>query len=94
MASRSLAITRAVHAARAEDAAKAAELAEQFTGWHVFSSRNGVTRVASRTGDQKPPSGDDDVWAQTLLADSWADLEQQLAEQAQHDAELASQVRP
>jgi hypothetical protein len=69
-----------------EDTRKAAEIAERFNGWHVFSSRNGTTRVATRTGDQSPPDGDDPVWAATLLADSWTDLELQLKEQVQADA--------
>jgi hypothetical protein len=69
------------------DIQKAAEVAERFTGWQVFSSRDGSTRVATRTGGQQPPDGDDDVWAATLLADSWTDLELQLKVQAQYDAE-------
>jgi hypothetical protein len=87
MASRQLVKAETAHAERMADAAKAAEVAQRFTGWQVFSSRDSVTRVATRTGNQAPPDGDDDVWAATLLADSWTDLEQQLAGQAQHDAE-------
>lgn len=96
MASRQLAATWAAQAARTEDIAgdlaKARELEQRFTGWHVFSSRNNRTRIATRTGNQRPPAGDDDVWAATLLADSWTDLEQQLAEQAQADAIRTSEV--
>jgi hypothetical protein len=66
------------------DTAKAAELAQRFPGWTVFSSRDGKTRVATRTGNQEDP--DDEIWAASLLADSWTDLEEQLAVQAQHDA--------
>ena len=87
MASRQLVQAEAAHAARMEDTRKAAELTERFTGWTVFSSRDGRTRVATRTGALDPPDGDDSVWAATLIADSWTDLEHQLAEQAQHDAE-------
>jgi hypothetical protein len=75
------------------DTAKAAEVAERFPGWKVFSSRDGRTRVATRTGDQRPPDGDDDVWAATVIADTWTDLELQLAEQAQHDAERTYEAR-
>jgi hypothetical protein len=75
------------------DMQKAAELAQRFCGWQVFSSRNGGTRLATRTGNQQPPEGDDQIWAVTLIADSWTDLEQQLAGQAQHDAELTYGVR-
>lgn len=86
MASRQLVKTETAHASRMADAAKAAEIAECFPGWKVFSSRDGRTRVATRTGDQRPPDGDDSTWAATLLADSWTDLEEQLAVQAQYDA--------
>lgn len=97
VASQQLAATWAVEAARAEDIAddlvKARELMQQFAGWRVFSSRNNKVRLASRTGGQRCPSGDDDTWAATLMADGangWRDLESQLAEQTAHDAELAA----
>jgi hypothetical protein len=93
MASRPLLAAESAHAARMEDTAKAAELTERFTGWKAFSSRDGGTRVATRTGNQAPPDGDDDVWAATLLADDWTDLEQQLAAQAQHDAMRTYEAR-
>lgn len=91
MASRQLATAEAALAARMADTQKAAEVAEKFAGWKVFSSRDGRNRVATRTGNQTPPAGDDDVWAASLIADSWMDLEQQLAEQAQADAERTYQ---
>jgi hypothetical protein len=34
-----------------------------------------------------PPTGDDGTWTQTVIADDWAQLEAELAVQAQHDAE-------
>ena len=86
MASRQLVKIEAAHEQRMADAAQAAEVAERFTGWHVFSSRNGKTRLATRIGNQRPPEGDDPVWAATLIADSWTDLELQLKVQAQADA--------
>ena len=92
MASRSLLAADTAHARRMADTARAAEMAQRFTGWKVFSSRDGNHRIATRTGNQAPPDGDDDVWAATLIADSWTDLEQQLAEQAQHDAERSYEV--
>jgi hypothetical protein len=85
MASRSLATVDKAHAQRAADTQKAADLAERYTGWVVWSARDGKTRVATRTGDQKPPAGDDPIWSRTLLADTWLDLERQLAEQTQAD---------
>jgi hypothetical protein len=69
------------------DMARAAQIAERYPGWKVFSSRDGRNRVATRSGTlTAPPAGDDDTWAATLIADTWTDLELQLAEQAQHDA--------
>lgn len=88
---RQLAQVEEAHAARMVDAARAHEIAERFAGWHVFSSRNGRTRLATRTGNQKNP-GDDDLWAQSLICDDWAELEAALAVQAQHDAELTYEV--
>src|ERR1700722_14464237 len=89
MASGPLTQTQEAHVRPADDVRKAHEVAGRFAGWSVWSARDGKTRVASRTGDQRPPSGDDDVWAATLLADDWDDLERQLAEQQQHDAFLS-----
>jgi hypothetical protein len=77
--------TEAAHAQCMADVAKAAEVAERFNGWHVFSSRDGKARLATRTGNQQPPTGDG-TWAATVVADSWDDLERQLTEQ-QHDTE-------
>ena len=88
MASRPLLKAEAAHAARMADTQKAAEVAERYPGWHVWSARDGRTRVASRTGNQSPPDDKDPVWAASLVADTWVDLELQLAIQAQHDAEL------
>jgi hypothetical protein len=86
-----LAVTEAKHQARMrateEDPVKAHELAERFPGWHVLSSRDGSSRVATRTGNQEGPDGDR-KWAASLIGDSWTDLELQLQVQAQHDAEL------
>jgi hypothetical protein len=87
MASRSLLTAEAAHAQRTADTQKAAEVAQRFTGWSVWSSRDGKTRVATRTGNQTPPDGDDSAWTQTVIADTWTDLELQLAGQAQCDAE-------
>jgi hypothetical protein len=84
-ASRQLVKAEAAHEQRMADTRKAAEVAQRFTGWAVWSSRDGMTRVATRTGDQKDP--DDNVWAATVIADTWTDLELQLAVQAQRDAE-------
>ena len=86
MASRAIVRVQIADAERAADLATAHEIAQAYPGWAVWSSRDGVTRVATRTGNQRPPDGDDPVWARTLLADSWTDLRAQLAEQAQADA--------
>jgi hypothetical protein len=101
MASRPLPKAEADHAKRAPDQQRAAEVARQYPGWHVWTAgqgttrhawtaRQGTTRVATRTGDQKPPEPDDGTWQQTVIADNWTELEHALAEQAQHDAEQAA----
>jgi hypothetical protein len=86
MASQLMLKTEAAHPQRTADVAKAAEVAGRFDGWHVFSSRDGKARLATRTGNQQPPAGDG-TWAATVVADSWDDLERQLTEQQQHDTE-------
>lgn len=93
MASRSLLAAETAHARRMADTARAAEIAQRFTGWKVFSSRDGNQRIATRTGNQAPPDGDDDVWAATLIADSWTDLDLQLKVQAQRDAERSYEAQ-
>ena len=87
MASRQLAKTERWHGDRAEDTAKARQVAERFPGWNVWCARDGSQRVASRIGNQKKcPSHDGCAWAATLIGDSWLDLETQLQAQAEHDA--------
>jgi hypothetical protein len=73
------------------DTRKAAEVAERWPGWKVFSSRDAKTRVATRTGNLKNP--DDGIWSATLLADDWEDLELQLKVQSQHDAMRTYEVQ-
>jgi hypothetical protein len=58
---------------------KAAEVAERFPGWIIWTASKG-TPVATRTGNQRPPAKDG-TWAQTIIADDWAQLEAQLAAQ-------------
>jgi hypothetical protein len=75
------------HARHTAERQRAAEVAERYPGWIVWSARKGNARVATRTGNQTPPAADDCIWAQTVIADTWTDLELQLAVQAQRDAE-------
>jgi hypothetical protein len=91
MASRPLLTAKAAHAQRTADHQRAAEVAEKFPGWQVWTARKGTTRVATRTADQKPPDPEDPIWARTVIADNWTELEHELAAQAQHDAERTPQ---
>jgi hypothetical protein len=92
MASRQLAATKAAHERREADTRKAAEVAQRFCGWHVFSSRDARMRLATRMGH--PPDPGDGVWAASLIADDWTGLEEQLAEQVRHDAARTLGVQP
>ena len=65
---------------------KAAEVARQFAGWTVWVTAQG-SPVATRSGGQRPPEPYDGNWAQTVMADDWAELETELAAQAKYDAE-------
>jgi hypothetical protein len=92
MASRPLLTAEAPYARHTADAQRATEVAERFHGWHVFSSRDGKARLATRTGNQQPPTGGDDGWAATVIADDWEDLERQLTEQSRLDAERSCDI--
>jgi hypothetical protein len=69
---------------------RAAEITRRYPGWIVWTARKG-TPVATRSGNQRPPAKDG-VWAQTIIADDWTQLEEQLAVQAQHDAERTDDI--
>lgn len=62
----------------------ASDIAQRHPGWLVWTSRPIATRAA--TG--RPPL-DDGVWAATVIADDWAELEAKLAEQDANDAAQA-----
>jgi hypothetical protein len=81
---RPLAAAEAGHGWHEQERQKAAEVAERYPGWTVWTARNGKTRVATRASHAKDP--DDGVWAATLICDDWTELETELAEQAQADA--------
>ena len=73
-----------------EQAAQCEETTGRYPGWRVWTTREG-SPVATRTGN--PVFVDDGVWAQTIIADNWDELGQQLAEQASSDAARAGQAR-
>lgn len=75
----------AAHAA--EIAAMIAEVTARNPGWRVWITRERRSIVATRTGRQQPPP-DNAVWARTVIADDWPQLERELAEQAACDAAL------
>jgi hypothetical protein len=81
---RPLVAAEAGRARHTAETRKAAEVAGRYPGWTVWTARNGKTRVATRAIHAKDP--DDGVWAATLICDDWAQLEAELAEQAQADA--------
>jgi hypothetical protein len=67
-----------------DNARKAAEVAERFPGWIVWTASKG-SPVATRAGSQRPPEPYDGVWCQTVIADDWTELESALAEQRAYD---------
>jgi hypothetical protein len=91
MVSRPLLTAEAAHAQRTAEQQRAAEVAQRYPGWHVWTARKGNTRVATRTAGQEPPDPDDGTWAKTVIADDWTELEHELAAQAQYDAERTYQ---
>jgi hypothetical protein len=83
--SRPLLAAEAARARHTAETQRAAEIAERYPGWTVWSSRDGRQRVATRSGH--PAAVDDGAWEATVIADTWTDLELRLAVQAQCDAE-------
>lgn len=68
--------------AMTEDVQNAAALARRHPGWSIWTSRPTATRI--RTG---APRRNDGIWAATVEADSYAELDAKLAEQDQADAD-------
>jgi hypothetical protein len=64
----------------------AAEIARRHPGWIVWKSRPTATRART-----KAVPCNDGVFAMTVEAASWAELDATLAEQDAHDAECAAQ---
>jgi hypothetical protein len=65
-----------------DDAHSATALARRHPGWTVWTTRP----IATRTRTGAPPRNDG-VWAATVEADSYAELDAKLAEQDQADAD-------
>ncbi|HEY0932843.1 MAG TPA: hypothetical protein VGD91_03785 [Trebonia sp.] len=65
-----------------EDAQNATALARRHPGWMVWTSR--PTAARTRTG---APPRNDGIWAATVEADSYAELDAKLAVQDQADAD-------
>ena len=65
-----------------EGASSATALARRHPGWIVWTSR--PTAARTRTG---APRRNDGIWAATVEADSYAELDAKLAEQDQADAD-------
>jgi hypothetical protein len=67
-----------------EDAQQAAEIAERHHGWIVWNSRPTATRARRR----QPPRNDG-VFAMTVEAASWTELDELLTVQDQADEDYA-----
>jgi hypothetical protein len=64
-----------------EDAQQATEIARKHSGWIVWASRPTATRARTRARPRN-----DGVFAMTVEAASWAELDAKLTEQDQADA--------
>jgi hypothetical protein len=64
-----------------EDARQATEIARKHPGWIVWASRPTATRAHTRARPRN-----DGVFAMTVDAASWAELDAKLTEQDQADA--------
>jgi primase-polymerase (primpol)-like protein len=69
-----------------EDARCATEIAKRHPGWIVWNSRPTATRARKRARFRN-----DGVFAMTVEASTWSELDAKLAEQDAHDAEFAAQ---
>jgi hypothetical protein len=63
-------------------------VAAQHQGWAVWATRP----TATRTGKPAVPRHDDGTWSMTVEARSWAELDELLTEQDEHDKVLAAQA--
>ena len=70
-------------AAPTDDAQNATALAHRHPGWIVWISRP----TAARTHTGAPPPRNDGVWAATVEAESYAELDAKLTEQDQADTD-------
>ena len=64
-----------------EDAQQATQVARKHPGWIVWASRPTATRARTRARPRN-----DGVFAMTVEAASWPELDEKLAEQDQADA--------
>ena len=71
----------------AEQHVRATEIAQRHPNWVVWSSRP----TATRAGNQTAPQGDG-LFAVTVEAGSWADLDAKLTEQDKNDADQATRM--
>jgi hypothetical protein len=69
-----------------EDAQQATEIAKKHPGWIVWASRPTATRARTKARPRN-----DGVFAMTVEAASWAELDARLAEQDQADAQFTVQ---
>jgi hypothetical protein len=77
-----------VSAATTEQHLKASEIAQRHPNWVVWTSRP----TATRAGNQTAPRGDG-LFAVTVVADTWDDLDAKLTEQDENDADQATRTR-
>jgi hypothetical protein len=68
------------------DTNPALAVAERHPGWLVRANRPMATRSA---GHHHKPDASDAVYAETVIADSWRELDDELAEQDANDERYA-----
>jgi hypothetical protein len=61
----------------------AAEISQRHHGWYVWRSKPVATRFVVK---RRVPAEHDEIYALTVIGDTWKDLDLQLAEQDANDA--------
>jgi hypothetical protein len=68
----------------------ATQISQRHHGWYVWKGKPVATRFVTR---QRIPAEHDQIYALTVIGDSWRDLDEQLIEQDANDARYTMAAR-
>lgn len=65
----------------------AAQISKRHHGWYVWREKPIATRKVHPLAEAIKPTADDNIFALTVIGDTWRDLDAQLVEQDKNDAQ-------